>query len=427
MRAWKRLKSLLGSDRGNVLMIGAAAMPLLMGSAGMAIDTIQMSFWKRQLQRAADSASLAGAHALVQGAPTDPAVANDIDEHIALDLVENETPVLQSRDVIAPSSYAAGVVMSGTCATRSTSPCYPAVQVRLVAQRRLPFISLFTGAGSTIRANASSAVIAGGRFCMVSLYDGNDAGVRVSGNVDLSLGCGIATNSRAGNAFDIDGGSHTILANPISAVGGITSSFSSATEVQPYSSPIGDPFKDVPDPVAPSPCTEVLTVGNNQSAQITSDRCFASIDVNSGGTLTIRTAKVYVKGLFNAAGTVTSDYAAGTTLFLMGDTSDLSASGSLTLTAPTVGDYAGIAIFRQRGAANPTQQGIHLTGGTNLSLSGAIYAPSTDFALGGNGDIGSQCLQLVGRKLWFHGGGHVENDCSDPTKGYRTPLVKLVG
>ena len=427
MRAWKRLKSLLGSDRGNVLMIGAAAMPLLMGSAGMAIDTIQMSFWKRQLQRAADSASLAGAHALVQGAPTDPAVANDIDEHIALDLTENETPVLQSREVIVPSSYAEGVVLSGTCATRSVSPCYPAVQVRLVAQRRLPFISLFTRAGSTIRANASSAVIANGRFCMVSLYDGNEAGVRVSGSVDLSLGCGIATNSRGSNAFEIDGGSHTINANPISAVGGITSAFSSETQVQPYSAPIGDPFRNAPDPVAPSPCTDVLTVSNGQSVQITSDRCYASIDVRQGGQLTISTGKLYVRGLFNAGGTVTNNYASGTTLFLMGDSSDLSAGGSLTLTAPTGGDYAGIAIFRQRDAANPSTQGIHLTGGTNLSLSGAIYAPSTDFALGGNGDIGSQCLQLVGRKLWFHGGGHVENDCSDPAKGYRTTLVKLVG
>ena len=43
--------------RGNALIIAAAALPLLIGSAGLATDTIQWALWKRQLQRAADSAA----------------------------------------------------------------------------------------------------------------------------------------------------------------------------------------------------------------------------------------------------------------------------------------------------------------------------------------------------------------------------------
>lgn len=48
--------------RGNSLIIAAAALPLLLGSAGLATDTIQWALWKRQLQRAADSAAIAGVY-----------------------------------------------------------------------------------------------------------------------------------------------------------------------------------------------------------------------------------------------------------------------------------------------------------------------------------------------------------------------------
>ena len=50
------------SKRGNVLAIAGAALPLFIGAAGLATDTIQWTLWKRQLQRAADSAAIAGVY-----------------------------------------------------------------------------------------------------------------------------------------------------------------------------------------------------------------------------------------------------------------------------------------------------------------------------------------------------------------------------
>ena len=55
--------------RGNALVIAGAALPLIVGSAGLASDTIQWALWKRQLQRAADSAAIAGVYAEMQGKP----------------------------------------------------------------------------------------------------------------------------------------------------------------------------------------------------------------------------------------------------------------------------------------------------------------------------------------------------------------------
>src|SRR3546814_14845179 len=58
---------LLRDRTGNVLMMAAASMPLLVGAAGLATDTVQWTLWKRQIQRQADSAALAGAYAVAPG------------------------------------------------------------------------------------------------------------------------------------------------------------------------------------------------------------------------------------------------------------------------------------------------------------------------------------------------------------------------
>ena len=81
MRALSWLKDLMSSERGNVFVVAAAVMPLLLGSAAFAIDTIQLSVWKRQLQRAADSGAIAGAYALSLGDDEETAIHNDLDKN----------------------------------------------------------------------------------------------------------------------------------------------------------------------------------------------------------------------------------------------------------------------------------------------------------------------------------------------------------
>src|SRR3954447_24743296 len=56
------IKKLAKDRRGNALAIACACMPLVIGAAGLATDTIEWTLWKRQLQRAADSAAFAGAY-----------------------------------------------------------------------------------------------------------------------------------------------------------------------------------------------------------------------------------------------------------------------------------------------------------------------------------------------------------------------------
>src|SRR3546814_14759508 len=91
MRVLEWLNRLHRSERGNVLIVGAASMPLLIGSAALAVDTIQLSLWKRQLQRAADSGAIAGAYAVGQG-------VDDLDAHVDHDLEKNDRPGLSRSE-----------------------------------------------------------------------------------------------------------------------------------------------------------------------------------------------------------------------------------------------------------------------------------------------------------------------------------------
>ena len=61
----RSLRKIWHDKRGNALIIAGASLPLLVGAAGMGSDTIQWVLWKRELQRAADTAALAGAYAQI--------------------------------------------------------------------------------------------------------------------------------------------------------------------------------------------------------------------------------------------------------------------------------------------------------------------------------------------------------------------------
>src|SRR3954462_654485 len=82
-------RKLWNNKRGNALVIAGASLPMIVGSAGLASDTIEWTLWKRQLQRAADSGAIAGVYAIAEdsGARTNVSTAVDRDltynSHIA--------------------------------------------------------------------------------------------------------------------------------------------------------------------------------------------------------------------------------------------------------------------------------------------------------------------------------------------------------
>ena len=94
------LKKLWRDKRGNALMIAGAALPLMIGSVGLGTDTIQWALWKRQLQRAADSAAFAGAYARFQDKSSSTAVTQDLanNNHVWVPLLGGYPQVSEPPD-----------------------------------------------------------------------------------------------------------------------------------------------------------------------------------------------------------------------------------------------------------------------------------------------------------------------------------------
>lgn len=413
MRLFKRLKGLPGNEKGNVLVLAAAAMPLVIGSAGIAIDTIQLSLLKRHLQRAADSAALAGAYAKAQD--------NGYNINDAV------TKALTFNDAF-PSTPTISQPTTGTHANR-------AVQVDLSATRTLPFWSFFRGAAPTIQVSATAALVYSGKYCMISLDEGNGTGIKFAGSSIVNMGCGIISNTSGANAVNVDGNATSIVASPVAAVGGVPSStrYQQPTLLLPYSLKQEDPFKDIPDPPTFSSCNDKITDAT-PVADIQPGGCYQGLDVNKA--LTLPAGTYYLKGdlKLNASANVTAH---GVTLVFTSDTLttasslpkiEIDGSAKLDLTAPSDPDnpYDGIAMYYDRRAV-ATSPGPKIEGNSTTTFEGAFYFPSQDLTFRGNSNMASTCIQLVAFHLTFEGNTTINNNCaSGGSTRFDATWVRLV-
>ncbi|MFL6844102.1 MAG: pilus assembly protein TadG-related protein [Allosphingosinicella sp.] len=409
MRAISWLKDLIASERGNVLVLGAAVLPLLIGSAGYAVDTIQLSVWKRQLQRAADSSSIAGAYALSMDDDTHNAVHRDLDK--------NRFPVLTQEE---------GIWVGPRLGFNRT------VRVQLTATRSLPFMSIFTHSAATMVADATAALVDDGTFCMISLYDQEGAGIQASGNAQVSLKCGMKTNARGKNTITTNGSKTKITADPVASVGDFDHSngFDSSTTFLPYTAAQADPFLGVTPPSIPSGCStsSVLTPANVPTTSGT--YCFGSINVKPSETLNLPANSTIIVngGDVDFQGDVNAAHTAIVMTSASGAAGDvkINANANLNLSAPTSGDYKGMLFYRDRRAA---YLDIKVNGGAKSKLEGALYFPTADLTFNGNSTMDVKCLQMVGRILKFSGGANIDNVCptGSGAKAFQQTIVRLVG
>src|SRR5688572_18669287 len=174
------VKKLWSDRRGNALVITAAMLPLVLGSAGLASDTIQWALWKRQLQRAADSAAVAGVYSIAanegSNAGVDAAVTRDLQ-------VNSHVGITTTKDVDS----------SPTVGAFTADP--NAVRVSLSIQKELSFSSFFLSTPPTITAAATATIVPSGQYCVVSLEDTAVTGINATGSTNLNLGCGIDRKS----------------------------------------------------------------------------------------------------------------------------------------------------------------------------------------------------------------------------------------
>lgn len=397
------------------MAIAAVCLPLLVGAAGLAVDTTQWTYWRRQLQREADSAALAGAFAKAQS--KDPVVAANSD-------LSRTNTILLSGPADIHSAPTAGAFIGNS----------QAVRVSLTTSQRLPFSGSFMLATPAISASATAAVVSNGDYCALALSPTTaSAGIKMQGSASLNFGCGLATNSQAANAVTA-GGSSSITATPVSAVGGLTASsnYVGGTQLLPYSLPQPDPFANLPTP-SPRSCQSQVTVGPN-TTQTLSPGCYSGMNLK--GTVTLNPGTYYIDGGSFSVGSQAIVAGDGVTIILTSSsaasspsliaTLNVNGGATLQLTAPTSGTYKGILFYQDRRALDSGAD--TLNGNASSKLQGALYFPSQELDFSGTSGMTTDCLQLVAYRLTFIGNTSVSNQCpaASGAASFKGVQVRLV-
>lgn len=402
------LKRLWSDRRGNALLIFAGALPLVIGSAGLASDTIQWALWKRQLQRAADSAALAGVYDRIGNDSSTSTVAAAVTD----DLSRHNQTNITLLTAYPQLSYPTGA--------NWTNP----VKVELGLQKRLGFSSLFLASPPIIKAEATAATVATGVYCVVSLVDTSETGIRATGNGDINLGCGMITNSTSLTAA-IATGSSEVDATPIAAVGDIQDSDNwGGADLLPFTVKQADPYEDV------NPPTFSSCQGNANKIQIsnphdvvdrstdTGVQCVSDIDVN--GTLKLGAATYVVDGGSFTAGASAVITCTGCTIVLTNSDSGstptigtvtINGDAKLVMDAPTTGTFDGILFYQDRRAPESDTTVNKINGNADSMLSGALYFPNQQLQINGNAGLDFGCAQFVAYVVEFAGNGSINNTC----------------
>jgi len=137
MQLLSRLRRLWSDARGNALMLTALALPVMIGAAGLGVHTMQLAHVKRELQREADSAAMAGAYSLYQSQGDTAATAQ------ANKALTQNALVSGATATITPGAYTSG-------SATYTSAMY----VRLESNQPTPLMALFGRSTSTVAAEA---------------------------------------------------------------------------------------------------------------------------------------------------------------------------------------------------------------------------------------------------------------------------------
>jgi Flp pilus assembly protein TadG len=390
VRSMRSLGLLRRNERGNVLILTAMGLPIMLGGAGFGVDTAQWYLWKRELQTAVDAAALSGAYSLAQGA--DHAARADAELLRNLDAAAiNEKSI-----TLGPWTYA-GVTTPNSAVTVAAS-----------AQRALPFSSMFVTTAPRITARAVAAIIPSGKHCMMSLDETTASAVAVEGRALLRLGCGISSNSSASPAISLSGNAQ-VEASPLTAVGTIQAEDENLigdSTIRPYATEQEDPFDGI---------TFTGTFSNqtyNKNVTALPPGRYAGLDLQGNHTM----SGVYVidGGVFSVNGRESLTGTNVTIILKNGATMHINGTANVRLTAstsPVGGLPAGVLIYQDVATAGSTTGQSIINGNARLHLGGTIYLPKQHVTIDGNSEPTTECLLLVSKTMRVAGNTEIINSC----------------
>jgi hypothetical protein len=272
------------------------------------------------------------------------------------------------------------------------------VALTLQVQQPLPFSSMFMTAAPIIQASARAGAVATGTACIQALEPSSVTGISNIGTTTVNAPtCILYSNSPAANSASA-GGNSRVTAKAIAAVGGIAQSNNwSVQQYIPYSPPLPDPFANVNVNPSDMNCTTSGADDDTDWAAMKAagTNCFSSLSLQPNKTINvpadfgpiyINGGSVDLKGAFNCSGcTIVLTNKSTATNATIGTFSS-NAQANNNITAPTTGNFAGIAVYQDRRATGNSDT---INGGSGNIIRGAVYFPNDVLRINGSGAVDS--------------------------------------
>ena len=441
----RRFFRLRADNYGVVAVVTVILFPVLLGIAALALDVGRLQDLKRRQKNATIAAALSAGHELWQvhsdaaatAAAKEDAARNNFDEDDA------------DRDItitvnIPPTSGNYAFVANHA-------------EVFIEEQVSTYFAGVFGRDTVTVRSRAVTGLVKWGDACVIALEETRPHALVVAGNATLAAGCGIQVNSTNDSALFLAGQPLCLTSTTfIGVTGGIQGAGNSpcVTPEPVQSPPVLDPldylhstapyydgtcdFMNViinagDDPVTLTPgtyCSGVV-LGNYTDGDTNVTRVgwipIPSIII-TGGTVTFAPGVYTITGGMQiTGGTVTGE---DVTFFntstdpnrrnLWGEF-DISGSPTVTLDAPSSGDYEGVLFWDDYRA--PNRRPTHTFAGTaTMDLGGALYFKQTNVTWAGTTD-GAAWSMIIADTITVDGsavipgeGSFNDGDITPPTR-----------
>ncbi len=370
-------------ESGNVLVLAAMCIPLLIGFAGMALDVGLLYRVRQNVQIAANAGAVAGALDYIHSANGTSA--------------QNAGAAAATLNGFTSGTNGATVTIN----TPPTSgPLTSAGYVEAIVTEDSPtnFMALF-GFG---KVNVTARAVAGSPITGDTCLWLNSLTLKGAGTI-AAPGCGMYI----GRTLDINDNGTTLTVAYIDLAGTVTKKQPSPTPIPV--TPRTNPFGNLSGPATPAACniTSAATTINSTNLSTVQGSgnqvvCFTGTNVDlsnvtlnggaSGGVVYVFENGVKVTGTVQfgsgSCGASTCTTTAGAVMEIQGGS--LSADNwNLSIFAPTTGTYNGIAILQP--SSNTAKLQVEF-GSSSTTLDGYIYAPGAEVFLqdeGGTGVIAS--------------------------------------
>lgn len=399
-------------ERGGIALMFALMLPVLFGIVGLGMEAGMWFKERRQLQTIADSAAVSAAIENAFG-------STQVEIEAAATLEANQNGLDASTDVIT---------YIGTPTSGAYIGDADYIEVNITRQLTTIISQVFTPLNPATSARAVASTIGDQEACVLALSASaqNSMYVNASGSTVTMDGCSVASNSNDSlKSVNVQNG--TLIAECVWAAGGISGEANITTSCPasyPDAKPLSDPYADTTVPPYSNTIPPCLTgTGNTPytpaDGEVLQPGVYCDgISISSGNTVTMAPGEYIIdEGDFtvNGGGAVSGT---GLTVFLTSSnghhygTVNISGGGTVDMGAATSGDYIGMLFYQDRDGGASSSNDIIITGGAEITLSGAVYAPNNDIQFSGNTTTdGSGCLMLVAQEVKFGGDADIDNSC----------------